>query len=118
MVTSKQAFKLVVKIKIKSIRFMIASDFFISWNTTNHLQGYFKCPLTNEVDRVYLTTLVDKAFLLYFCGWFSYFPPKYTERSTEGAGLHIIYPTALIMSKRMLNYLLMQELIQGICLFL
>ena len=60
---------------------------------------------------------MDKAFLLYFCGWFI-FLLKDTEQSTEGAGLHIIYPTALIMSKRMLNYLLMQELIQGICLFL
>ena len=59
---------------------------------------------------------MDKAFLLYFCGWFI-FLLKDTEQSTEGAGLHIIYPTALIMSKRMLNYLLMQELIQGICLF-
>ena len=49
MVTSKQAFQLVVEIKIKFTNFMLASNFFISWNTTNHLQGYFKFPLTNEV---------------------------------------------------------------------
>ena len=65
-----------------------------------------------------MTTLVDNLHPMDYCGWFSYFSPKNTEQSTEGAGLHIIYPTALIMSKRMLNYLLMQELIQGICLFL
>ena len=95
---------------------MLASNFFISWNTTNHLQGYFKCPLTNGVDNqsIYLTTLGDKAFLLYFCSWFLIFLLKDTEQTTEGAGLHIIYPTVLIMSKRMLNYLLVQELIQGI----
>ena len=43
---------------------------------------------------------------------------KDTEQSADGAGLHIIYPTALTMSERMLNYLLMQELNQGISLFL
>lgn len=47
---------------------MLVSSFFILWNSVNHQQGYFKCPLTNEVDNwnMHLTTQVYDALLLYF----------------------------------------------------